>query len=438
MAQSEKPAAPSFAKATLVLAGGTALGQVATVAVSPLVSRLYSTQEVGILGAFATIVSTLAPIVCLRYEAAISVPKSDDVGVRLLWASLASSAVVSAVTGVLALVLGGALCTLLNAPGLAPYLWLLPVSLLGLGTYQALTYWALREREFKLAAATKTVQGLTQAVAQVAFGFLRLGALGLVLGDVLGRVTGGGSIALRARARLKGQTRPTAGDVWETAKDHRAFPLVSGPATLLHTATTTFPLVLTVIYGAAAYGQFYFGMRFLWAPVALVGQAMAQVYLAEASRWAREDAATLKRSFDRIVRRLAVAGLVPFGLLALLGGPLVALVFGEPWRPAGTLVQVQALSWWAMFAVGPVLNTLNILGRQSWQLWADAVVVVAMAASFWACWRYGLVLTTGVALYSGCLFGLYVWLYLACRRAVARHNQGSTFDPEPGSGQPII
>ena len=67
---------------------------------------------------------------------------------------------------------------------------------------------------------------------------------------------------------------------------------------------------------------------------------------------------------------------------------------------------------------GAGLTTLNIQRRLSWQLWADAVAVVLMAAGFWASARYGLSVELSVLLYSIAIVVLYAWLFVACRRAI--------------------
>ena len=408
-----------FLRATTLLAGGTAAGQLIALLASPVISRLYSPAEAGTLGTFATVLSCIAPIACLRYEAAIALPKEEERATRLLVLCVLGSLSVALATAVFLAFFGGWLANVCHDPSLVKFLWLMPISLAGVGVYQAFNYWAVRQREFGLAARTKIVQGTVQAGCQVGLGLAKTGTLGLILGDVLGRVSGAGSIAWLAWRQHKAQVLATKlADVKEVAEEYRLFPLVSGPATLLHTATSNFTLVLAPLYGPVVYGFYYFGTRFLWGPVSLVGQAMAQVYLGEASRWAREDPVRLLRAFDQIVRRLALFGLVPFGLLALFGAPLTSLVFGKQWYQAGVLVQIQAVSWWAMFVVGPVLNTLNILQKQSWQLWADTWGVVAMGIGFWASWRNGWSAQVAVGIYSGVIIVMYVWLFLACRRAI--------------------
>lgn len=405
----------SFLRATAALLAGSAAGQALTVLVSPLVARLYGQEQTATLGTFAIVVSSIAPVVCLRFEAALSIPEDDETAERLLWACLLSTMVVSAATAVGVAFGGRWLAALCHDPELVPFLWLVPVSLAGLGLYQTFSYWAIRGRGFGDVARTRLVQGIAQSGAQVGLGMLKVGAAGLIVGDVLGRVAGGASLALRS---LRSVRRPSLAATIAVAKEYRDFPLFGGPAMVLHTATTSVAFLIAPLYGPLPWGDYFFGIRFVWAPVALLGQAMAQVYLAEASRWARGDRSRMLQSFDGITKRLAIVGAVPFGLLAVVGGPLIGLVFGPKWQHAGVLVQIQALTWWAMFVVGPVLNTLTVLKRQKLQLVIDATGLALIAGCFWAAWRFRSPIETTVASYSVVMLAMYAALYWASRSAI--------------------
>src|SRR5690606_21592699 len=65
-----------FVRNVAVLAGGTALGQLLTIAASPVLTRLYDPADFGVLGVYAALLTTITTVASLRYELAI--PVSDD------------------------------------------------------------------------------------------------------------------------------------------------------------------------------------------------------------------------------------------------------------------------------------------------------------------------------------------------------------------------
>ncbi|HOX23097.1 MAG TPA: hypothetical protein PLL10_06490, partial [Elusimicrobiales bacterium] len=78
----------SFARGVAVLAGGTAIGQGLVLALSPVVSRLYTPDDFGTLAVYASFLGIATVIVSLRYEIAIPLPEDDKVAANLLGLSL--------------------------------------------------------------------------------------------------------------------------------------------------------------------------------------------------------------------------------------------------------------------------------------------------------------------------------------------------------------
>ena len=176
-----------LARSVAVLAGGTALGQAITVLASPILTRLYAPEDFGVLAVYSSILGILSVIASWRYELAIPLPEQDEDAVNLVALSLGIVVLMSMVVGLGAWLLGEHVVQWLNAPGLQPYLWLLPVGTLLVGSYQIFNYWAVRKQAFGAIARTKLYQGLGAALTQVASGFLKSGPLGLIVGQIVGQ-----------------------------------------------------------------------------------------------------------------------------------------------------------------------------------------------------------------------------------------------------------
>ena len=143
------PSKPSaFATDVLKLVTGTTLAQIIVVLTSPLLTRLYGPEAFGFYALFASITGILGVIACMRYELAIMLPKTDEEAANLLGLCLLCVAVVSGLT-IPALYFGGdALLSLLRAPGLGPYLILVPPFVFISGVFLALNYWNSRGNHF--------------------------------------------------------------------------------------------------------------------------------------------------------------------------------------------------------------------------------------------------------------------------------------------------
>ena len=64
-----------FARHVLTLMSGTGLAQVIAVLASPLITRLFTPEDFGILASYTVLVGIFSAIVCGRYEFAIVLPK---------------------------------------------------------------------------------------------------------------------------------------------------------------------------------------------------------------------------------------------------------------------------------------------------------------------------------------------------------------------------
>ena len=66
----------SFIKNILTVMTGTALAAAVPIAVSPILTRLYTPNTFGLFGSFTAIVALLSIIATFRYEIAIMLPKN--------------------------------------------------------------------------------------------------------------------------------------------------------------------------------------------------------------------------------------------------------------------------------------------------------------------------------------------------------------------------
>src|SRR5690606_36452993 len=147
-------------KGVVVTGGGTALAQGITIISTPIITRLYIPSDFGLLGIYSSILTILLVIASLRYEYAIPVPKDSSRAATILILCLM---IITGVTGILCisfLLIGSRIAEMLDLQDLLPYSWLVLVGLLGAGIYQALNYWAIRQRDYPRITRTKINQSL--------------------------------------------------------------------------------------------------------------------------------------------------------------------------------------------------------------------------------------------------------------------------------------
>ena len=132
----------NFGSDVLKLVTGTVLAQGISLLLSPLLTRIYAPQAFGVWAIFSSITTIIGVIACLRYEVTIMLPESDEEGASLLGASLLIVTVISIATLAAVLVGRSAIVSVLKAPEITPWLWLVPVAVFVNGVYLALSSWS--------------------------------------------------------------------------------------------------------------------------------------------------------------------------------------------------------------------------------------------------------------------------------------------------------
>lgn len=365
------------------IAVGTAVGQMIVLLASPILTRLYTPEEIGALAVYAAILSTLVVVASLRYQLAIPLPEEEAVARDLLVLSLLIAVGFSLIVAAVLLPTRSLVATWTNADALEDYFWMLPLSLLGAGCYQALNYWAIRENRFALLARTRVTQSVGMVGTQVGLGLAGSGPAGLLFGDAIGRAAGSGSLFLSAfRSKAIFSAGARVAGIKSAARTYRRFPLLSSGSGLLNAAGLFCPPVLmAAFYGPRAAGFFALGQRLIAVPVTLVSMSVSQVFFGRAAELARESRPELKAFVTRTGRRLLLIGSLPSALILVAGPYLFARIFGETWREAGVFTQLLIPSFLLQFAVSPLSQTLNILERQDLQLIWDFLRFILVVGS---------------------------------------------------------
>jgi lipopolysaccharide exporter len=357
------PQGGEFLRSVLTLASGTAVAQVLVALAVPVLARLYTPAEYGVLAVYSSTLTVLVVLASFRYELAIPLPKEGSAAASLLALTLGILLATSLAVAALVWAAGDEFVAAVNVPALRPYLWLFPAGFVAAGAYQALSYWAIRNREFRRLARTRLSQGGGQVATQIALGIGGAGALGLIIGDLIGRVAGVGGLALAAW-RTRPAARPTAASVLAVASRYRRFPLLTTWAGLFNIGSLQLPsIVFSAAFGAAAAGLYALSYKMLVLPTMLVAQAVGQVFLSRAASLVAEPE-RLRRLTERTAIGLFAAGLPAFLAVALTGPRLFAVVMGREWEEAGRYAQVLA-PWFALWLVSNPLS--GLLSVREWQ-----------------------------------------------------------------------
>jgi len=361
-----------FARSVGVLVGGTASAQLLLILAAPLLTRLYTPDDFGLLAVYAGLLSIIAVIASLRYELAIPLPKSDQEAAHVVALSLLIVAAMTIVCGVIVFIYGELIAAQLGVPRLAYYFWLLPLGVFLTGNYQVFNYWAIRTKRFSAVAGTRMRQAIVAVAIQI-IGF-KAGGVALLLGHAGGQGMGAFRLGKQALAEPEHRRVSWAG-IKQAASAHRRFPLFSMIAALANSGgKQLLPIMLAVLFGSAAAGLFFLAQRIVFLPSGMLSGAIGQVYLSGAAEARRNgDLGRLTEETHDKLTRIAM----PVALLLLIVSPdLFTYIFGSIWSEAGEYARYM-VPWLYMQFCTSALTVFLVTGHQHYGLVMQLVLLTA-------------------------------------------------------------
>ena len=398
-----------FIRSVGVLAVGIAIGQGLVIVTSPLLTRLYSPSDFGVLAVFMSITGLLQVVSSLRYEIAIPLPGDEKNAFVLMVLCFLILIGMTLIIGLGIWLVGEDLIRWTNSQALQGYLWLIPLGLFPLGIYEILSLWAIRTKDFSNLARTKISQGIGRVITQIGLGFTPVGTIGLILGEIVGRCLGIKMLSrplwLQSKTFFFGVTLKSLGNV---ITRYRRFPLFSTPSGFLNRSGLNLPPILfSAFYGSDVAGLMVLCERVLRTPMGLLGQSTAKVFLGEAATLKRDDPEKLYLLFCTTARRLFLVGVIPIIIVIVFGPWLFRLIFGSEWFQSGVYARFLGLSLLLEFVASPLSQTTNILERQDLQLvWDVSYFVLVIGTLLFSYW-IGFEVKLAVILYAGSLFFSY-------------------------------
>jgi O-antigen/teichoic acid export membrane protein len=368
-----------FLPNVMVVMTSTGLAQLLTVCFSPVLSRLYGPGDFGLYGTFLSLAGVLSAAITLQYSEALMLPHKDEEAVGLFWAASLSALGISALAALVSILFPSICLSILKAPQLKGWLWLVPAAALVTGLNQTLTAWCARRKAFKRSAAAQVARSLTANSGQTAAGAMGFGAGGLIGGGLVGDLLANLGLfcwVIRSDGRLlwEGANRKR---VQSAAQDHKDFALYSTPQNVLNAVSQGAPVILLIHYFGAAIGGLYaFAFRVLQLPMNFVLASLRQVLFQRLSE-VQHHGGDLKGLFVETTTMLFALSLIPAGVGFILAPWLFGLVFGKEWIVAGEYARWLLIWLVPGFCNMPAVLAGRILRQQRNLLVFDTVLLIS-------------------------------------------------------------
>lgn len=356
---------------------GTGFAHLLGVAIIPILTRLYTPDEIGIFATYISIFMICFCVASLRYENAILIPKNEFLSNNITILASIVTLLFSLFFLLIILLFGNSISRWLNIEALGSLIYLIPVSVLSYSFFMILTFSLNREKKYGTLAAGKITASSTTAAGQIGLGLLHLKEAGLVVGKVIGELLGMFFLIWK-RWRLPSSlfAGVTLKRMSAMAQRYKNFPLYNTPHALTTTSSNNFPVLLFNSFFSEAIAGFYsMAAKACYSPVQVISQAAYQVFGQRISeKYGNKE--KIIPFVNKTILLLGGLGFIPFLILFIVSPVFFAWFLGPGWEMAGYFVRILTPFIYLGFIVQPLNFIPLMVGRQRKAFVIDFIYMV--------------------------------------------------------------
>ena len=410
-----------FNRNVLTLISGTVIAQSLPLLLMPVFTRLFSPEQMGLLAFFMSVTIILGNTVNGKLELAIVLPHRDSDAYNLFVLGTILAGLSAVVIFLFVLFLGHPFVSFFNVEPLQNWLFLLPISVLGLATFNLLNYYFTRFKDYKLISLSKVSRSASTILFQILAGIVKFfGGLiiGYVLGHVLSLLPFGWKLTKNPRLRFKVKKVKLIA----LLKRYKKFPTFYVPATLANRlAYDLINMIIPMLFSRADLGLFSLAMRYMAVPSYFIGLSFSQIFSQIGSEEKRRTGG-IKKSFYSILKRLLIIALPIYMAFFLFSVPAFRIVFGQKWVLSGVYAQIISLFMLVRFVVAPLMNSLYILEKQEFIFVSNIILLVLALSSFIVGYALHLSFKSTLVIYSGVMTLSYLIVFIIIWIIVKKHS----------------
>lgn len=376
-----------FSRQFLALFSGTIVAQLFNLASYPILTRLYSSEDFGLLGTFVAASAIPGAIACGRFDFVIGT--APHAGRRaVLWLCFVIAFAVAVIST--AIILTWWYYTALPSAGILALMLFFAVFLTGISS--ATMMFLMRHDNVRFASIGVVLRTATTVILQLGFAVVWPSPLGLIVGYCVG-LAAQALLGLVVSSRSQGLGKPRKGQMRAMLRRFRGQVSIDLPGTLLAALSLNLlPFFLQFLYGIRSVGHFSVGQRIAILPMQLFNDSLARVFFQRAAR-AQEERGEFWQEFRFTLLWSSLISLVMLLGMIFFARPILAIYLGPGWGLAATILIIMAPMLAIRSVTMSLATTVFVLRRPEWLLFYNLAAVTTIAGSFAFAWVTGIVLT---------------------------------------------
>ena len=361
-----------FSRNVLTLMTGTTVAQAIPIAISPILTRVYTPEDFGVVALFMAIVVIFGTIINARYELAIVLPKDDRDAINIVALGLLINSLLVILLFVFIVIFHDNIVLWLKSNAIGVWLYFVPLTVFFVGLFNVLNYYNTRKKYYKDIASSKIIKSIVLAIVQLLGGFIKQGATGLVSGQIISQIVANWRLIKNIINDKMLLSNISLERIVKVFKEYINFPKFSLGATLANILSKQMlNILITLFYNLNTLGFYTLVQKILGLPSALIGGSMGQVFFQMATE-EKNQIGNIKRSYLKTIRNAILIAITVFGILYFSVEEIFYCVFGSSWKIAGVYAKIVIPFFAIRFIYATVSTTYSIFNKLKleliWQL----------------------------------------------------------------------
>lgn len=361
---------------------GTTIAQAIPIAISPILTRIYTPEDFGLFALFLAITTIFGSIANGRYELAIMLPKKDEDAINIFALGFIITCCLSFVLFLLVILFNDYFTTLLGNEEIRLWLYLVPLSVFLTGIYNILTYFNNRKKKYKDLAKATVIKSIALAITQLLVGLIKEGVLGLVSGYIISQFFANVRLLKNIISNNSLISKISIVNIKTVGKRYIKFPKYLILAHGMNTISNQLPILLIgVLFNSTSAGFLTLTQRVLGIPINLIANSIGDVFREEASKCYIKNK-ECKKIYVSTLKKLIIISIIPFGLIVYFSPYLFSIIFGEEWGIAGEYLQILSPMYFIRFITTPLSSMGIIAEKQKIDLIWQSILFLLLVTLF--------------------------------------------------------
>lgn len=376
-----------FARNVLTLMTGTIIAQAIPIAISPILTRLYSPEDFGILALYMSLLMIFSNLVAGKYELAILIPKYNNDAKHIVVYSIILSFISSCFLFILFFIFDNEIMNLLDNHEIQVWLYILPLNIFIISAISILYSWKNRTKHYRQLSNNQILQSTTQGFSSLTFGVFDKVNGGLILGTILGGISSLIYLIIKTKKDFIGFKFFKLKALY-LMKKYINFPKFMIPSGLLENVSSQLPVILlSSFFGATIVGFYFLSQRLVKIPVAIIGTSIGNVFRQVASEQLIKHG-NCRAIFLGTLKKLVLIGTLPFVIFYFSAPMLFSFVFGSEWVTAGIYTQILIPMFYLQFITRPLSNMFIIAEKQHYDLLLQIYLLLSVLIALFIGYYY--------------------------------------------------